>query len=205
MPIEKREIAPKTYELYNTDRGIPPPTPITQAAQEAYDEIRSGDVAKQMFEEEQRLVKHRVLPSEPAGWNKATSVDDFLQAAQGADRDTKNFWRKQASNLDKTLKKDPGNFDLAVEGIQEMLDTGAIYMDDNGGVYTAFPKRGGEKRNDRLLNAAGTWGDWYRDQLAYGEDVGPNGRASQEMDNTVAQRRIAPEAEQIEMGRIKAR
>ena len=65
MPIEKKKLDEKTYELYNTDRsGVPPPTAITQAAQDAYDEIRSGDVAKQMFEEEQLRARHRVEPSE---------------------------------------------------------------------------------------------------------------------------------------------
>lgn len=193
MPIEKRRLDDKTYELRNTDRDLPSsqgPTPITQAAMDAQDSIRSGERAAGMFEEmmqaerrSQVLEQHKVKGSE-GGWQKAESVDDFLQSAKEATGEQKNFWRKQFGLFDKTLKKG-GSLDAAVEGVQELLDTGALYMDDDGNVFTAVPGRGGPKRNDRLLDASRAWGDWYRDQLAYGEDVGPNGRASVEMDNTL--------------------
>jgi hypothetical protein len=64
-----------------------------------------------------------------------------------------------------------------------------MYMDDEGGVFWSIPNNNREK-NRRILDASRQWGDWYRDQLAYGEDVAPNGRASVEMDNTVEKGRL---------------
>ena len=189
MPIEKRKLDEKTYELRNTEPYLGP-TPITQAAMDAQNSIRSGERSAQMFEEMmkseqkiQEIERHQVKGG------GATSVDDFLQAAKEAPPEQKHAWRKQFSDLDKNLKKgfDP---DFAIPGIQDMLDSGALYMDDDGNVYSSVPGRGGPKRNDRLLYAAKEWGDWYRDQLAYGEDVAPNGRASVEMDRVVNQERL---------------
>jgi hypothetical protein len=186
MPIEKRKLDEKTYELYNTDRDKPSigPTPITQAAQGMLEGIRSGDVARQMFEEAQVKEKHRVVPSEPGGWAKATSVDDFLQAAREAPREQKSAWRKQFSQFDKTLRGKQVDPNVPIEGIQEMLDTGAIYMDDDGNVYSAVPGRGGPKRNERLLSAAREWGDWYRDRT---QDTEENRLANIEMNSVVNQ------------------
>ena len=109
-----------------------------------------------------------------------------MQAAKAAPPEQKNAWKEQFRNLDKTLKKnqDPS---VAVEGIQEMLDTGALYMADDGNVYSSVPGRGGKKRNDRLLNAAGNWGDWNRDRTV------DNGLASQEMNNILGMGRAEQE------------
>jgi hypothetical protein len=189
MPIEKREIAPKTWELYNTDRDEPNvgPTPVTQAAQETYDSIRSGEMAGKMFEEAQQLERHRIKADIPFDQG-ARTVQDFLRQAHEAPPKQKREWRQQFRTFDQTLKKDPTS-DNAISGIQELIDSGAMYMDDNGGVYWAIPNSN-EGRNRRILDASREWGDWYRDQLAYGEDIGPNGRASVEMDNVIRMDRL---------------
>jgi hypothetical protein len=85
----------------------------------------------------------------------------------------RQFWRRQLRTFDETLRRgDPQRrIDDQIDGIQEMLDSGAMTIDDNGDVYTAVPGVRGKRGNQRLLDAARTYNDWYQDQIAHGEDL----------------------------------
>jgi hypothetical protein len=141
MPIERREIAPKTFELYNTEQMAPPDLPSEQ-------QVAQPDVQAQMFEEMQQK----------AGFAPASKPQEQQRRA----------WRKQLQLFDKTLKHNDDPQQLIndqIQGAQELLDSGAVWIDENGDVYGALEHHpGGEKGTRRMLDAFRTWGDWRRDQ-----------------------------------------
>ena len=95
--------------------------------------------------------------------------------AEKSQEQQRRAWRKQFQLFDKTLKHgdDPQKLiDDQIQGAQELLDSGAVWIDENGDVYSALDHHpGGEKGTRRMLDAFKTWGDWRRDQLEYGEDL----------------------------------
>lgn len=174
MPVERRQIAPKTWEYYNY--GDEP-----QTAPPTVDEPATNATPSQnMFEEMQQ--KAGFAPAAPS------------QEAQ------RRMWRSQLKNFDETLRKgDPRrSIDDQIQGVQELLDSGAVWLDDDGNVFSALERHpGGEKGNRRMLDAMRTWGDWYRDQIAAGEDLPPPQKHYQEM----IQKQM--EREEMDWNRIK--
>lgn len=80
-------------------------------------------------------------------------------------------WRKQMHMFDSTLKNlDKFPPDAAISGFQELIDSGAMYLTDDGDVYSAVRGRGTQQVG-RLLDAARQWGDHYRDQVAQDPDT----------------------------------
>jgi len=128
---------PKTWELHNVVQADTPTTTLPPTT-------TSTTLPEQMFDESYQAAP-TYAPAEPS------------QAAQ------RREWRKQFRTFDKTLKNpSPGD---AVQGIQELLDSGALQMDEDGNVYSSLEHPpGGSKARDRLLGAAREWNDYMRDQ-----------------------------------------
>lgn len=176
--IQWRQTAPKTFELRNIQPEEPPPQ-LGMADQE---------MVRQMFAE-----------------NMAQQVEGKAGPAKLGQEAQRRAWRKQLKTFDQTLKQDfkAGDADQwrgdaakkysddAVQGIQELIDSGAIWFDDQGGVYGQLENHpGGQKGTRRLLDAAREWGDWYRDQIAHGEDLPPQKHYEEMMKQQVMEDRI---------------
>jgi hypothetical protein len=154
---------PKTVELSNVPPAMPPPgLPATPALSA---EVGVGGVTDDE-------IRHFAEGMGMRGRIRGTDEDVYArEQASQADPQQRREWRKQARQFDRTLRKG-FNPDEAIRGMQEMIDSGLIWMDDEGGVFSALENMpGGEKGKQRLLYAAQEWGDWYRDQIAHGEDI----------------------------------
>jgi hypothetical protein len=147
--IDWKRLDPKTWELSNR---VPSDTPTTTTT--------STTLPAAMFDEYQSQPRD-YAPAEPS------------QAAQ------RHMWRSQLKQFDQTLKKgDPRRrTDDAIQGIQELVDSGAIWFnEDDGGLYSALPHHpGGKQGTERLLEASRLWAD-RQDQIIqqYGTSNDPD-------------------------------
>jgi hypothetical protein len=162
---------PKTVELSNVPLpppGLPETPALTAEAAVLSDLLTGAGMSPKELEHYTQGMEMQGRTREDYNREKARYLRE--QASQ-ADPQQRRQWRKQARQFDRTLRKG-FNPDEAIQGIQEMMDSGLIWMDDQGGVFSSLENMpGGEKGRQRLLYAAQEWGDWYRDQIAHGEDM----------------------------------
>lgn len=65
-------------------------------------------------------------------------------------------WRNQLRNFDQYLDAGGTN---ALSGFQELVENGAMWVDEKGDVYSAVPFRG----RSNMLDVAGRWNDFQND------------------------------------------
>ena len=147
-----RHVDPKTWELSNTPSADTVPIPDTSPAAGVQDPERA---------QVQEMMARQYTPH---------SIAEVLRLER---RDKVNQ-RKQLRQFHKSLK-DPDT-DVA-QGVQELFDSGSVYMKD-GDVYTTTAQPKG--RTDALLDAVKQW----RDKTGFGEDTyyGTNTYQKQQQD-----------------------
>src|SRR5262245_5973984 len=175
--IEWRRLDPKTWELSNKPPAEEPPT----------------------YEQYQQEIQ----PNAIRMFDEAQQRSPTYAPAELSQEQQRRQWRQQFRNFDKTLKKekDPDKlFDAQIQGTQELLDSGAMWIDEKGDVYGALERHpGGKKGTQRILDAARTWGDWFRDQVDYGEDMSDRTGAQQMFEQMMAEK-AAQQFETVQKG-----
>jgi hypothetical protein len=149
MPGEFGDIiwkrTPGQLELYNVP---PPPEPTAPAVPEPA-EI---DLQRQMMEAQMRSQEERER------YYREKNAYQREWAAQAPPKQ-KREWRRQIRDFLSEMddpRADP------IQGIQSMLDSGAMWMEEDG-VYTSVPIRS-EKQRQRLVDASDRWLDYNREQ-----------------------------------------
>jgi hypothetical protein len=184
--IQWRETAPKTWTLTNTEQyGGPKPD----------------------FEAEaQRLIQQRMMEAEAMSGAGFAAADRRL-AEQGAEREQlpnrkggyrdaspqeKRVWRRQLRDFFSEAK-DPRSDPL--QGIQSLIDSGAIQYDEDG-LWVAAPNMGNRKAR-QIMGMADAWADQtglWRPRPEGGADFDPSnyrpyGEAQNRMQWETMQRR----------------
>jgi hypothetical protein len=154
MPIEKRQLDEKTFELYNTDRdnAVPPPDLPSP----------SEDQSAKFDRMEQELMLRQMV-DESRGEQRAQATEQILEKpSKGRLRE----WRKQTKRFDRFLKK-ASNAEEIAQGVQEMLDSGAMWLGEGGDVFGSVPIHS-EKGRQRMVDAAGTYTDYMNSKWGKG-------------------------------------
>ena len=150
MPIERRYLDPKTIELYNTDRD----RPLMQSFMQAQMTNQTPD---QLF---QQMTGASASDAE-RNRDDQYDVSPPGMPWEGVSPKQRREMRKQLRRFDQYARE--GGTDL-VSGFQELVESGAVVVDENGDVYTAMPGRAQNGEDVRLLNAARAWSQ-YQDEL----------------------------------------
>jgi hypothetical protein len=150
MPGEFGDIiwkrTPGQLELYNVPPAAEP------AAPPAAPEPAETDLQRQMMEAQMRSEEERER------YYREKNAYAREQASQASPKQ-KREWRKQIRDFLSEMddpRADP------VQGIQSMIDSGAMWMEEDG-AYTSVPIRS-EKQRQQLVDASDQWLDYHRQQ-----------------------------------------
>src|SRR5262245_57773269 len=141
--IQWKKIEPKVFELSNK----PPDQPAMQQALEtASQQAEAKDMGLDEFfhYDKGMAMRERERPAGPA-----EARQERLQA-----RTTRREHRRQLRLFDRYLAE--GGPDPR-QGVQELMDSGALRIGEDGGIYSSVP-HGGNK--DQLVNAVREWSAW---------------------------------------------
>jgi len=134
-----RRTDPKTWELSNR------PSPPEEVGLES--PAQGWQPSAKAASDQERALMQQMMAAQPEYSRR--------EIASQASPKQKREWRKQLRTFDKYLKQ--GGED-APSGIQELLDSGAMWYDEDGW-YTSVALPHGEKARQRFVDAADAWGD----------------------------------------------
>jgi len=155
-PVDVGPPEPKTWELSNKPPMEPPGLPETPAMSEL---IRSM-TGPQLSQEELKNMQTGMAMRERKRW----AGDDVKVAREPTRRDH----YRQLRTFNRYMKQ--GGTDL-VSGVQELVDSGAAWIDENGDVYTAVPHHDPE---GKILEAFRQWQDRQDQYMNAFQDAGIN-------------------------------
>lgn len=159
---------PKTVTLSNTPPEMQPPVEFGQAA--------AMVAAGKSPEEAMNLI--RALRDPAMGSQEKLHLEAAMNRPQQREAmapspSDRRTWRKQLRGINKYIKEGGAN---VIGGVQELVESGAITVTEDGEVYTAVPFHG---NNDALMDAIGRWNDFQGD-LQGAMDQRPEGWSPEE-------------------------
>jgi hypothetical protein len=156
---------PKTVTLSNTPPPMPPPgLPETPALTNEAERIRA-------------MTGVGMSPSETANMKLGMQMRERQREPTPAERANaaraqRREHRQGLRNFDKYLQAGGTS---TLSGIQELVESGALTITEDGNVYTSVPFRG---KGD-LLGAAGQWADFQSDVQMEMSKLGPDATQEQ--------------------------